>query len=228
MEFTEAQNRTWAEFFSRQVPRIEKWACSDYLDGFEILQMPAERIPTVEELNAKITDPTGWRIERTDVRYTDAEEWYRKFDQKIFLITDYMRSWEELDWTPEPDMFHDIFGHLPFMTLPHYARLQEMFAPTYLRAQTDEQRTSIKRLAWFSTEFGIIIESGERKIFGTGLMSGGDEMEKAANGVTAVQRFTIDNVIVHNKAVDEQNQILFWFESIDELAAELASYFDTV
>ena len=100
--------------------------------------------------------------------------------------------------------------------------------PTYLRAQTDEQRTNIKRLAWFSTEFGIIIENGERKIFGTGLMSGGDEMEKAANGVTAVQRFTIDNVIVHNKAVDEQNQILFWFESIDELAAELASYFATV
>ena len=225
--FTPEQHKTWAELFRRQMPRIEAYACADYLDGFALLAMPSEEIPTVEYLNSKITPATGWTIERTDVRYTDADEWYRKFDSKIFLITDYMRSWEELDWTPEPDMFHDIFGHLPFMTLPHYARLQELFAPAYLRATEDEQKENIKRLAWFSPEFGLIREGGGVKIFGTGLMSGGDEMEKAANGVTPVERFTVDNVIVHNKAVDEQNQILFWFETIDELKTELASYFDT-
>ncbi len=226
--FTEEQHATWAELFRRQVPRVEKWAATEYLEGFELLDMPADRIPSLAFLNSKITPATGWEIVRTDVRYTDADEWYRQFDQKHFLITNYMRSWDELDWTPEPDMFHDIFGHLPFMMLPEYARLQEMFAPAYLRAATDEQRENIKRLAWFSTEFGIVIENGQRKIFGTGLMSGGDEMEKAANGVTPVAEFTIDNVIVHNKAVDEQNQILFWFESMEGLREELARYFDTI
>ena len=228
MEFTPEQHKTWAELYRRQIPRIEKHACRDYLHGFDILGLPAEEVPSVEFLNEAITPRTGWTIERTDVRYTDADEWYRKFDRKIFLITDYMRSWEELDWTPEPDMFHDIFGHLPFMVLPHYARLQEMFAPTYLRATTDEQKENIKRLAWFSTEFGLIRESGERKIFGTGLMSGGDEMEKAANGTTEVRPFTIENVLVRDKAVNEQNQVLFEFDSIDALKAELNRYFDTV
>jgi phenylalanine-4-hydroxylase len=228
MEFTPEQDKTWSELYRRQIPRIERWACRDYLDGFELLGMPSEEIPSVEFLNSKITPATGWTIERTTVRYTDADDWYRKFDQHIFLITDYMRSWEELDWTPEPDMFHDIFGHLPFMMLPHYARLQEMFAPTYLRATTDEQKEHIKRLAWFSTEFGLIREDGDIKIFGTGLMSGGDEMEKAATGVTPTTEFTIDNVIVHNKAVDEQNQLLFVFDSIDGLKKELAGYFDTI
>ncbi len=226
--FSEEQHAIWAELFRRQIPRVEKWAAKEYLEGFDLLQMPADSIPTLAYLNSRITPATGWTIVRTDVRYTDADEWYRQFDQKHFLITNYMRSWEEIDWTPEPDMFHDIFGHLPFMMLPAYAELQEMFAPTYLRAQTTEQKENIKRLAWFSTEFGIAIENGERKIFGTGLMSGGDEMEKAANGVTPVEKFTIDNVIIHNKAVDQQNQILFWFESMDALKQELASYFDTI
>ncbi len=226
--FTEEQHAIWAELFRRQIPRVEKWAAKEYLEGFDLLQMPADSIPTLAYLNSKITPATGWTIVRTDVRYTDADEWYRQFDQRHFLITNYMRSWEEIDWTPEPDMFHDIFGHLPFMMLPAYAELQEMFAPTYLRAQTTEQKENIKRLAWFSAEFGIAIENGERKIFGTGLMSGGDEMEKAANGVTPVEKFTIDNVIIHNKAVDQQNQILFWFESMEALKQELASYFDTI
>ena len=226
--FTPEQHKTWAELFRRQMPRIEAYACADYLDGFERLEMPSEEIPTVAYLNSRIMPATGWTIERTDVRYTDADEWYRKFDRKIFLITDYMRSWEELDWTPEPDMFHDIFGHLPFMTLPHYARLQEMFAPTYLRATEDEQKENIKRLAWFSTEFGLIHEDGETKIFGTGLMSGGDEMEKAATGVTETREFTIENVLTRDKAVDHQNEVLFVFDSIPALVAELDRYFDTI
>ena len=227
-EFTPEQHKTWSELYRRQLPRIEQWACADYLEGFAALDMPADGVPTVEGLNAKITPATGWRVERTTTRYTDADEWYRKFDQKIFLITDYMRSWAELDWTPEPDMFHDVFGHLPFMCLPRYAELQEMFAPTYLRATTEEQKDNIKRLAWFSAEFGLIREGSDVKIFGTGLMSGGDEMEKAATGVTERRDFTIDNVLTRDKAVNEQNQVLFVFDSLGAVKAELASYFDTI
>jgi phenylalanine-4-hydroxylase len=216
MEYTAEQNKTWAELFRRQIPRVEQWACRDYLEGFARLALPHDEIPSVEYLNSKITPATGWEVVRTDVRYTDADEWYRQFDQKHFLITDYMRSWDELDWTPEPDMFHDVFGHLPFMTLPHYARLQEMFAPAYLR------------LAWFSTEFGLIRDDGDVKVFGTGLMSGGDEMEKAANGVTERREFTIDNVLTRDKAVNEQNEVLFVFDSISALSEELASWFETI
>ncbi len=227
-EFTPEQHKTWAELFRRQIPRIEAFACSDYLDGFSRLAMPTEDIPTVAHLNSRITPATGWTIEQTDVRYADADDWYRKFDQKIFLITDYMRSWEELDWTPEPDMFHDIFGHLPFMTLPHYARLQEMFAPAYLRATEEEQKENVKRLAWFSSEFGLVREGEKVKIFGTGLMSGGDEMEKAATGATERREFTIENVLTHDKAVDHQNEVLFVFDSVPALVAELSRYFDTI
>jgi phenylalanine-4-hydroxylase len=227
IDFTPVQHKTWAELYKRQVPKVRAGACSDYLKGFDLLQLPAESIPTLDFLNSKITPATGWEIVRTDERYSDAEIWYQFFDKKQFLVTNYMRSWEELDWTPEPDMFHDIFGHLPFFMLPHYARLQEMFAPVYLAADKAE-REYIKRLAWYSTEFGMIREDGELKVFGTGLMSGGEEFRRAVEGEMNYTPFTVENVIEHDKVMYEQHNDLFVIESIDQVIEELKRYFDPI
>jgi phenylalanine-4-hydroxylase len=150
MVFTTEQSTTWKTLYGKLLPRIQKHACGEYLRGFDLLGMIQDEIPSIEFLNGRITPATGWQVVRTSVRYSDAVDWYNEFSQKHFLVTDYIRSWEELDFTPEPDMFHDIFGHLPFMTLPEYAELEELFAPAFLRA-TDEQRENIKRLAWYST-----------------------------------------------------------------------------
>ena len=227
MEFDAELHKVWQTLYHQQLPGIHKYACQDYLDGFGRLEIPEDHIPSVEFLNKKITPRTGWRIQRTRIRYTDAVPWYRKFNKRIFLITDYMRSWEEIAWTPEPDMFHDIFGHLPFMTLPHYAELQEMFAPAFLAANP-EQRENIKRLAWFSTEFGLIRENGSLKIFGAGLISGNAEMQNVIDGKVPIREYSIENVIRYDKAVWEQNANLFVFDSVDQLKAELHRYFDPI
>ena len=153
--------------------------------------------------------------------------WYHHFKQRIFLITDFLRPWQELDFTPEPDMFHDIFGHLPFMTLPRYAELQELFAPAFLRA-SDEQRENIKRLAWFSTEFGVIREEGRLKMFGAGLISSAAEMDHVLAGRTPLMPFTVENVTRRDKAIFSFNKTLFVFDSLDELKAELGRYFDPI
>jgi phenylalanine-4-hydroxylase len=228
IDFSPVQHKTWAELYKRQVPKIREHAASEYLEGFDLLQLPAETIPTLEFLNSRIPPASGWTVVRTDTRYTDSDEWYRYFDRHEFLITNYMRSWEELDWTPEPDMFHDIFGHLPFFMLPRYARLQEMFAPAYLAAKTDEEKENIKRLAWYSTEFGMKREDGVLKVFGTGLMSGGDEFTKAATGKLKYDDFTIDNVIGHDKVMYEQHENLYVIDSLEQLEAELKRYFDPI
>ncbi|MBT8216976.1 MAG: hypothetical protein KJO17_09015, partial [Acidimicrobiia bacterium] len=109
-EFTPEQHKTWAELYRRQEPKVRRHASELYLKGFDLLELPSEEIPTVAYLNSKIPPASGWTVVRTDVRFTEADDWYQFFDRKEFLITNYMRSWEELDWTPEPDMFHDIFG----------------------------------------------------------------------------------------------------------------------
>jgi phenylalanine-4-hydroxylase len=227
LEFSEEQNSVWRNLYARQLPNVKKHACREYLQGFATLQMPAERIPQLNELNAIITPRTGWQTVRTVVRYSDAVPWYHHFARRQSLITDYMRSRHEMDFTPEPDMFHDIFGHLPFMALPEYAALQDLFAPAFLRAN-DEQRENIKRLAWFSTEFGLIRQDGELKIFGAGLISSFGEIQHVMRGLTPVRPFTVENVIGYEKAIYTFNEILFEFPSIEVLRTELARYFDAL
>ncbi len=229
MRFTAEQHRIWSTLWRRQFPRAQRYACREYLEGFEILGLPTDRIPSLHFLNRRIAPRTGWKTVRTLVRYSDAQPWYQAFARKEFLITDYMRGWPELDFTPEPDMFHDIFGHLPFMVLPRYTELQEMFAPAFQRAGTREKpREDIKRLAWFSTEFGLIRENGDLRVFGAGLISSAGEIENVMAGNVPILPFKIENVLKRDKAIYSYNDVLFAFDSLDALKAELASYFDTL
>ena len=227
MEFTGDQGEIWRTLYDRQLPRVKKFACRAYLEGFEILGLQMDQIPNLDFLNERITPRTGWRTVRTGIRYSDAVPWYRHFAHREFLITDYLRDWNELDFTPEPDMFHDIFGHLPFMVLPAYTELRELFAPAFWRANS-EQREHIKRLAWFSTEFGLIREEGEVKIFGAGLISSSGEMEYVLGGNVPLLPFKAETIINFDKAIWSYNSQLFVFDSLEELKCELRRYFDSI
>jgi phenylalanine-4-hydroxylase len=228
VEFSPEQHRIWTELHSRQAPQVQKYACREYLSGAQNLQLPPDRIPSVQWLNGRITPRTGWKTLRTKVRYSDAVQWYNHFARKEFLVTDYVRGADELDFTPEPDMFHDVYGHLPYFTLRPYVEIQEMFAPAFHRAKTDAERENVKRLAWFSTEFGLIRQDGELKIFGTGLISSKGEMEHVLAGNTTVLPFKADTIIGFEKAIWSYNEQLFVFDSLAALKAELAAYFRTL
>lgn len=228
VEFTEEQHAIWRQLFARQAPKVREFACQEYLEGSKLMDLPPDRIPSVQWLNERINPRTGWKTLRTRVRYSDAVQWYNHFARKEFLITDYVRSAEELDFTPEPDMFHDVYGHLPYFTLPRYVEIQEMFAPAFHRAKTDDERENVKRLAWFSTEFGLIRQNGELKVFGTGLISSKGEMEHVLSGKTPLLPFKVETITAVEKAIWSYNDQLFVFESLEDLKAELARYFDTL
>lgn len=227
VEFNQDQHDIWKTLYNRQAPQVLKYACKEYLEGAEIIKLPGDGIPSIKWLNERITPRTGWRTVRTVVRYSNAVQWYAHFAKKQFLVTNYLRSREEMDFTPEPDMFHDIYGHLPYFVIPRYVEIQEMFAPAFHKATTDEQREGIKRLAWFSTEFGLIRENGELKVFGTGLISSKAEMEHVLAGKTPLLPFKANTIINFEKAIWSFNQQLFVFESLEALKDELAGYFAT-
>jgi phenylalanine-4-hydroxylase len=227
VEFKPEQHDIWKTLNARQAPQVVKYGCREYLEGSSNLGLPPDHIPSVQWLNERISPRTGWKTLRTRVRYSDAVQWYTHFAAKEFLITDYVRSRDELDFTPEPDMFHDVYGHLPYFTLPRYVGIQEMFAPAFHRAKTDEQRENIKRLAWFSTEFGLIRQDGDLKVFGTGLISSKGEMEHVLAGKTPLRPFNVETIIGSEKAIWSYNDQLFVFDSLEALKTELARYFDT-
>jgi len=227
MDVRQEQDGVWKTLFHRQTPQVEAFACQEYLDGSATLRLPDDRVPSLDELEAAITPRTGWRLRRTPVRYSDALPWYRHFHRKIFLVTDYMRSKEELDFTPEPDMFHDIFGHLPFLVLPEYTGLLDLFAPAFLRTD-DDHREQIKRLAWFTTEFGLIRQAGRLKVFGSGLLSSVGEIRHVMDGRTPILPFSVELILTRTKAIYTFNETLFAFDSLAALTSELRTYFDSV
>lgn len=227
MEFTESQHRTWSRLYGMLEPRVRKYACKEFLDGFDAIALPRDQIPAAGYINSKITPATGWQVVRTTVRYSDAVDWYHHFARREFLITDYIREEHELEFTPEPDMFHDIFGHIPFLMDKKYAELEELFAPAFLRAD-DAMRENIKRLAWYSTEFGMIRENGELKVFGAGHLSSAGEMDRVMAGEVPIEPFRCEAVIEHAKSVWEFNSILFVADDLQAYHDELKRYFDAI
>ncbi|HLA07785.1 MAG TPA: hypothetical protein VJ022_10105 [Anaerolineales bacterium] len=203
INFSAEHHAIWADLFARiHQPYLLEHICREFINGLGLLQLDPQRIPTVAHLNERITPRTGWRIERTAVRYTVADDWYKKFAQRIFLITDYLRTRDQMEFTPEPDMFHDIFGHLPFLTQPFYARIEDKFAPAYMKA-TQAEREVIKRLAWYSTEFGLVMEDNRFKVFGAGIISGRREL---THTIMEFYRLGRDNIIDYSGNVFEQLQ----------------------
>ena len=199
--FSEEQHAIWVDLFAGiHQPYLLEHLCREYIQGLELLQLDPQHIPSVAHLNAQITSRTGWHIERTAVRYTLADDWYKKFANRVFLITDYLRTRDQMEFTPEPDMFHDIFGHLPFLTQKFYADIEDKFAPAYLKA-TSEEREVIKRLAWYSTEFGLVVEDKRFKVFGAGIISGRKELTRT---IMEFYRLGRDNVIDYTQDVFEQ------------------------
>lgn len=218
INFSNEQHAIWADLYAGiHQPYLLEHLCHEYKHGLELLQLDPLRIPTVAYLNEQINPRTSWRIERTVVRYTLADDWYRKFAQRIFLITDYLRSRDQMEFTPEPDMFHDIFGHLPYLTQKFYADIEDKFAPAYLKA-TQEEKEVIKRLAWYSTEFGLVIEDNRFRVFGAGTISGRSEL---ANTIMEFYRLSRDNVIDYHGDVFEQLQDHF-FKHKDDITRIIA------
>jgi phenylalanine-4-hydroxylase len=198
ISFSSEQHAIWADLYAGiHQPYLLEHLCDEYKRGLEFLQLDLSHIPTVAHLNERITPRTGWHIERTVVRYTLADDWYRKFAQRIFLITDYLRTRDQMEFTPEPDMFHDIFGHLPFLTQKFYADIEDKFAPAYMKATTEE-REVIKRLAWYSTEFGLIVQDNRFKVFGAGIISGRKELTRT---IMEFYRLGRDSVIDYTQDV---------------------------
>jgi phenylalanine-4-hydroxylase len=201
LTFSDEQHAIWADLFAGiYQPYLMEHICNEWMTGMELLTLDPKRIPTLKHLIEPITPRSGWHIERTVVRYTMADDWYKKFAQRIFLITDYLRTRDQMEFTPEPDMFHDIFGHLPFLTQEFYARIEDKFAPAYMKATTEE-REVIKRLAWYSTEFGLVVQDNRFKVFGAGIISGRKELTRT---IMEFYRLGGDNVIDYSKDVYEQ------------------------
>jgi phenylalanine-4-hydroxylase len=201
MVYSEEDHDTWAKLCARQVDLVEQVACRQFREGWPRLALNPQRLPDVREVSQHVYRLTGWTLGDAQNAYLGPTEWFEHLAERRFPVTNYIRRPHELDFTPLPDLFHEYFGHLAFFTDPYFADVAQLFGPLYLAARDERQRLGVARLWWYTTEFGLIREGGEIKIFGAGLYSSPGELAHALHPDTPRHAFDIQRVAETPSAV---------------------------
>ena len=218
VHYTEEENAIWAELYARQEKAIQGKACDEFLHGLELLNMPRDRVPQLEEVSSVLRRETGW-----EVAYVPALIPFGRFFEllanKRFPAATFVRTREELDYLQEPDIFHELFGHTPLLTNPHFAE----FTHTYGKlgyAASKEDRVFLARMYWFTVEFGLLQPpGGPMKIYGGGILSSIGETEYALNSDKPLRKpFNMLDVLRTPYRIDIMQPLYYVIESLDQLS----------
>jgi phenylalanine-4-hydroxylase len=214
--FSDEAHETWRLMFQRQWAQIERHAPRMYLDGLDALNVTVHRIPDFAAMNPVLKGLVDWELISTDIQYSNDQDWFVAMAVREFLITEYIRDRQDMDYTPLPDIFHDTFGHLPFMADRTFADYCQRFGQTALQ-HPDAQRYSIKTMWWYTIEFGLVKEQGALKALGAGLLSSKAEMARAFDGSVKLLPFEISAFETVAASPHVYHEQFFVLESMDQL-----------
>ena len=214
--YTTEQHGVWAELVRRRMPQLEQNAALEYLDGFETLCLPYDRLPNLAAVSAKLERRTGWNV--TPVSgFMPAPAFFEMLAARRFPTTTWLRKRDSLEYTPEPDIFHDVFGHVPMHAHPVFADFLAHYGQLCARINDEAILERIGRVFWYTVEFGLIRQHGQVRVYGSGLISSNGECSNVIGGGCAVKSFVLDEVLRTPVKVDEMHRLLFAIESFDEI-----------
>lgn len=223
--YDQESQENWRFLFQRQMAMLPGRAGEAYLEGVDTLGMGPREIPHLKDLSARMEAAAGWRIARIPGLLHE-RDFFGLLSDRVFPSTDYIRRKDELDYTPAPDCFHDMFGHMPMLTEPAFADFYHLFGQSALNAE-GEDRQSLERLHWFTVEFGLIEQDEGERIFGAGILSSKDEVQHALSNQVEKVPFSVDAVIHQDYDVWHLQPKLFVLESFDQLETEFRSWADS-
>ena len=170
--YTKKDHDTWRTLFERQVPLLAGRACEAFLEGLESLGVVADRIPVFEKLSEILRRATGWSIVAVPGLVPDAV-FFEHLSNRRFPVTWWIRKPRQMDYLREPDVFHDIFGHVPLLINPVFANYMQAYGRGGLKAERMGEIQHLARLYWYTVEFGLIRDEGAGglRIYGSGILS---------------------------------------------------------
>jgi phenylalanine-4-hydroxylase len=207
----------WAELVGRRMPQLEEHACQEYLDGFHNIGLRQDVIPDLAMVNTLLAPRTGWNATAVS-GYLPGPAFFEMIAARRFPTTTTLRTRESLEYTPEPDIFHDVFGHVPMHAHPVFANFLEHYGKVCagLMARPDALER-MGRLFWFTVEFGLIRQDGEIKVYGSGLISSHGECTRVLAGGCEVKDFDLDAVLNQEFQTSEMQPVLYAVESFDQI-----------
>jgi phenylalanine-4-hydroxylase len=214
--YTPEDHEVWATLCARRMATLPETGSRAFLRGIELLGMDMERVPRLDDINERLRPLTGFRAVAVD-GYLPAREFFSCLAKRDFPTTITVRPKAQLDYLPEPDIFHDVFGHVPLHTDPYLSDFLQRFGQAGLMAETEEELTGLSRLFWFTVEFGLIREDGRIKLFGSGLMSSPGEGAHALTDAVEKREFDLQAVMRQSFEIDHYQPLLFVIDSFEQL-----------
>lgn len=219
-QFSADDHRTWDQLVARQSQALAGLASQAFLDGLDILHLAGPGIPDLADLNPRLKAATGWEIVPVPGVIPN-EPFFRHLAERRFPAANFLRGADSLDYSEEPDMFHDLFGHLPMLTNPVFADFLVAYGKAGLRAETLDAADYLGRLYLHTVEFGLVREGGGIRAYGAGLLSSIAETVHAVTSSDARRlSFDLARVMRSDYLFDDFQPTYFVIESFEHLLKE--------
>jgi len=207
----------WKTLFNRQMDVLQQVVSKEYLEGIKKVGFTDSKIPDFKEVNVALQNSTGWKIEVVPNICPDAK-FFECSANKIFTSTCWLRNLQQLDYLEEPDMFHDVFGHMPLLSNQNYASFFSDFGKIALKHIDNPQAIQLlSRIYWYTIEFGLIQEDSKTKIYGAGIISSYGETKNAMDAQTQKLPFDVAVIIDTPYRNDIIQDRYFVIQSFEEL-----------
>ena len=215
--FTADEHAMWDRLFARQSEMLPGRASEAFLRGIDVLRLEKPGIPDYRELNARLTAATGWQVVAVPGLVPD-DVFFDHLANRRFPAGNFIRTPEQLDYLQEPDVFHDVFGHVPMLADPVFADYMVAYGEGGLRSLKFDALKQLARLYWYTVEFGLIREAGALRIYGAGIVSSFAESVFALDSDSPNRiGFDLARVMRTDYRIDDFQQNYFVIDSLDQL-----------
>ncbi len=215
--FTAEEHAVWDTLYERQIKLLPGRASKAFLRGLDLLKLSESGIPNFEELSERLMKATGWQVVAVPGLVPD-DVFFDHMANRRFVAGNFIRRADQLDYLQEPDVFHDVFGHVPLLADPVFADYMEAYGRGGLRALEHGALKQLSRLYWYTVEFGLIEEDDALRIYGAGIVSSHGESRYALDSDSPNRiGFDLKRVMRTEYRIDDFQQNYFVIPSFDEL-----------
>jgi phenylalanine-4-hydroxylase len=215
--YSAAEHAVWRTLFERQAKLLPGRACAEYLAGMEVLPIGADAIPDFRRLSDILMRRTGWQVVAVP-GLVPPEVFFDHLANRRFPAGQFIRRSDQLDYIEEPDVFHDVFGHVPMLMHPVLADYLQAYGKGGLRAQRLGALDQLSRVYWFTVEFGLVSQDEVLRIYGAGIVSSYAETQFALeDGSPNHFKFSLLRVMRTRYRIDDFQESYFVLDSLDDL-----------
>jgi len=215
--YSAAEHDRWDRLFKRSRAILHDRACDEFIAMMDTLKLSESGIPHMERLSDRLEKLTGWRVVPVAELVPD-EIFFDHLANRRFPAGAFIRSEQEMDYLEEPDVFHDVFGHVPLLANPVYANFMQAYGKGGQRALSLGRLPNLARLYWYTVEFGLIRTAAGLRIFGAGIMSSTKESVFALESSSPHRiAFNLERVMRTKYLIDDFQQTYFVIESFEKL-----------